>query len=90
MTRLAWNRKSGRRARGAPCVGAGLDHAVPSPPAGAYVTDGAALFRVEHPLVGDGELLIELQDCYTLELVLCPASSLDILGLRTVTPTPET
>jgi len=61
---------------------------IPSlPPAGAYVTDGAALFRVGHILAGGvgGESLIELEDCRTLELVLCPARR--IVALGTVTPT---
>lgn len=44
---------------------------------------------MEYPLAGAGGLLIELEDCLTLELILCPADTLEVLRLRTVTPTPD-
>lgn len=43
-----------------------------APSVGAYLTDGRALFRVADALSSRGELLLELEDCGTLELVLCP------------------
>jgi hypothetical protein len=53
-----------------------------------YLTDGTALFHVERTLVDDphGELLIELEDCMTLELIVCSARSVAELGMRPVQP----
>lgn len=53
-----------------------------------YLTDGTALFHVERTLVEDpaGELLIELEDCMTLELIVCSARSVAELGMRPVQP----
>jgi hypothetical protein len=61
----------------------------PLPPEGSYVTDGASLYRVAHAMRDprDGELIIELEDCRTLELILCSASVVADLRLCTVTPT---
>ncbi len=55
---------------------------------GTYVTDGATLFRVAHamPDRSRGELLVELEDCRTLELILCSSRALANLHLATVTP----
>jgi hypothetical protein len=58
-----------------------------------YLTDGETLFHIERTLVKDprGELLVELEDCGTLELIVCSARSVAELGLRPVkplTPTP--
>jgi hypothetical protein len=67
---------------------AASDETVWAPCAGAYLTNGEALFRVAHA-ISDGprrELLLELEDCATLEIVLCPACSLAESGLRSVTP----
>jgi hypothetical protein len=63
----------------------------PEPPAGTYLTDGRSLFRVQHKITdAEGlhlqEPLLELEDCRTLELILCSASALERLGLRPVTP----
>lgn len=72
-----------------PIPGRGSDApATLMPPAGAYLTDGATLFHVEHALCDDarGELLLELEDCGTLETFLFPAGALAARGLRTVTP----
>lgn len=59
-----------------------------APAPGAYMTDGASLFRVAHALCGSvgAELFLELEDCSTLELILCPACQVGALGLRSVTP----
>ncbi|MGH2911429.1 MAG: hypothetical protein ACRDJ3_03025 [Solirubrobacteraceae bacterium] len=53
-----------------------------------YLTDGTALFHVERTLVDDphGELLIELEDCVTLELIVCSVRSVAELGMRPVQP----
>jgi hypothetical protein len=53
-----------------------------------YLTDGQALFHVERTLLGDphGELLVELEDCATLELIVCSARSVIELGMRPVQP----
>jgi hypothetical protein len=58
-----------------------------------YLTDGTTLFHVERTLVEDprGELLIELEDCMTLELIVCSVHSVAELGMRPVQPlTPNT
>lgn len=53
-----------------------------------YLTDGRVLFHVERTLLDDphGELLVELEDCATLELIVCSARSVAELGMRPVTP----
>jgi hypothetical protein len=55
---------------------------------GGYLTDGETLFRIERTLVEDahGDLLVELEDCATLELIVCAARSVAELGLRPVRP----
>ncbi len=62
-----------------------------APAIGAYLTDGATLFQVQRLLSGRSrrEILMELQDCATLDLVLCPVRPLNELGLRLVTGTPS-
>jgi hypothetical protein len=57
-----------------------------APSLGTYLTDGFALFRVHDVLAGRGELFLELEDCYTLDLVLCPASKAGGPALRRVAP----
>jgi hypothetical protein len=53
-----------------------------------YLTDGISLFHVERTLVDNprGELLIELEDCLTMELIVCSARSVAELGMRPVQP----
>jgi hypothetical protein len=53
-----------------------------------YLTDGTALFHVERTLVDNprGELLIELEDCMTLDLIVCSVRSVAELGMRPVQP----
>ncbi|MGA7704831.1 MAG: hypothetical protein WB998_08045 [Solirubrobacteraceae bacterium] len=55
---------------------------------GGYLTDGETLFRIERTLVEDprGDLLVELEDCSTLELIVCSARLVGDLGLRPVQP----
>jgi hypothetical protein len=56
--------------------------------AGAYVTDGRSLFRIEltHTHAGSGETFVELENCTTLELSMCPADTLAARPLRRVIP----
>jgi hypothetical protein len=58
------------------------------PPEGSYMTNGGTLYRVERHLTDSAgvEALLELEDCATLELVLCPARPAAVLGLRLVFP----
>lgn len=53
-----------------------------------YLTDGETLFHIERTVLDDpkGQLLVELEDCATLELIVCPARSVAELGLRPVEP----
>jgi hypothetical protein len=55
---------------------------------GGYLTDGTTLFHVERTLMDNphGELLIEIEDCMTLELIVCSARSVAELGMRPVRP----
>ncbi len=55
---------------------------------GGYLTDGETLFRIERTLVEDwrGDLLVELEDCGTLDLIVCSARLVGELGLRPVQP----
>jgi hypothetical protein len=64
------------------------DASPPVPFEGGYLTDGETLFHIERTLVGNphGELLVELEDCSTLELIVCSARSITELGLRPVQP----
>jgi hypothetical protein len=54
--------------------------------AGAYVTDGASLFRVEHTHSdpASGKTFIELEDCATMVLSICTRETLTALPLRSV------
>ncbi len=54
--------------------------------AAAYVTDGVFLFRVAR-LIGTGaEAVVELEDCYALDVVTVPVRDLHARRLRAVTP----
>ncbi len=56
--------------------------------AGDYVTDGFSLFRVEHTLADErgGELYVELENCGTMELIVCSVQALAAGPLRCVEP----
>ena len=56
--------------------------------AGDYVTDGCSLFRVEDTLVDErsGELYVELENCGTMELIVCSARALADRELRGISP----
>ena len=56
--------------------------------AGVYLTDGVFLYRVVHLLeTGTGEV-VDLEDCYWLDVVRVPVNDLRARRLRVVTPTP--
>lgn len=59
-----------------------------APAPDSYFTDGTMLYRVVQILSDNlkGELFLELEDCGTLEVVLCPVRAMRRLGLRSVTP----
>lgn len=58
------------------------------PPVDTYLTDGVSLYRVSHalPCPRMGQQCVALEDCLTLDLVLCPAEGLVGRGLCVVTP----
>lgn len=66
----------------------GAGDSSPIPFEGGYLTDGETLFHIERTLVEDarGDLLVELEDCATLELIVCSARSVAERGLRPVQP----
>ncbi len=76
------------RATSDECSTAGIHDTVWAPSPGSYLTNGAALFRVAHAISDNakGDLFLELEDCGTLEVVLCPARAVAESGLRSVTP----
>ena len=55
---------------------------------GGYITDGAALFRIEHMHTDltSGKAFIELEDCATMVLSVWPEEALVALPLRAVLP----
>ncbi len=58
---------------------------LPVPADGTYMTDGASLFRVAGTLVDiNNDVLVELEDCCTLDLILVPAARATGPGLRPV------
>lgn len=73
-------------------VGGNISNSATAPFDGGYLTDGETLFHIERTLVNDprGELLVELEDCTTLELIVCSARSVAELGLRPVKPRLQT
>jgi hypothetical protein len=61
-----------------------------APQAGAYLTTGGALLRVEHVHTDSdtGTTFVELEDCSTMELSICTADTLAAQNLRSVVPMP--
>ena|SRR5271170_1496685 len=61
---------------------------VPLPSVGDYVTDGSSLFWVFRILRNEryGKILVELEDCRTLDLILCPADALRRARVAAVLP----
>jgi hypothetical protein len=64
------------------------DTSMPAPFDRGYLTDGETLFHIERTVLDGpkGELLVELEDCATLELIVCSTRSVADLGLRPVKP----
>jgi hypothetical protein len=54
------------------------------PRLGTYLTNETFLYRVSASIDG----VVELEDCYRLDVVSVPARDLRDLGLRVVTPGP--
>ena len=58
---------------------------------GLYLTDGRSLFHVEGAIrdPSGGALLLELENCGTLELIVCSHGAVDGLDLHPVSPATE-
>lgn len=54
--------------------------------AGVYLTDEVFLYRVVGPVAGELDELVELEDCYRLDIVRVPIGDLQARRLRVVTP----
>jgi hypothetical protein len=54
--------------------------------AGAYLTDGVFLYRVVGSLADAVDEVVELEDCYGLDVVPVPVSALRSRRFRVVTP----
>jgi hypothetical protein len=52
--------------------------------AGAYLTDGVFLYRLVGPLASEG--VVEVEDCYSLDVARVPVRNVQERGLRVVTP----
>jgi hypothetical protein len=51
---------------------------------GVYLTDEVFLYRVVRSVASGVEHVVELEDCYGLDVVRVPASALQARGLRVV------
>ena len=60
--------------------------ALPVDRIGAYLTDELFLYRVVAVVAGEPDDVVELEDCYLLDVVGVPAGDLRARGLRVVTP----
>lgn len=60
--------------------------ATPIDMAGAYLTDGVFLYRVVGSLANAVDEVVELEDCYGLDVVPVPLSALRSRRFRVVTP----
>jgi hypothetical protein len=57
---------------------------------GAYLTDGVFLYRLDALLVTAAGEMVDLEDCYRLDVVRIPLNVLRARRLRVVTPTLST
>ena len=57
-----------------------------SPAVGVYLTNGVFLYRVAGLLADADDGLVELEDCYLLDVVHVPITELSELCMRLVTP----
>ena len=53
---------------------------------GRYLTNGAFLYRVVRLVAGTSDTVVELEDCYGLDVVRVAVTELDARGLRVVIP----
>ena len=53
---------------------------------GAYLTDGTFLYRVVGSIAGGADQVVEIEDCYALDVVQVPIGELRTRRLRVVTP----
>jgi hypothetical protein len=53
---------------------------------GVYLTNGVFLYRVVRPGEGEPDAIVELEDCYGLDVVRVPVTQLSARRLRVVTP----
>ena len=53
-----------------------------------YLTDDTFLYRVVGAVAGDEDEIVELEDCYGLDVVEVPLAGLRARGLRVVIPAP--
>jgi len=51
-----------------------------------YLTNGVFLYRVVRPGEGELDAIVELEDCYGLDVVRVPVTRLSARRLRVVTP----
>ena len=56
---------------------------------GMYLTNGVFLYRVVGVVAGGAEEIVDLEDCYRMDVGRIPISDLRARGLRVVTPSPE-
>jgi len=56
---------------------------------GVYLTDGVFLYRVDDLLVTGAGEMVDLEDCYRLDVVRVPVNDLRARRLQVVTPTPS-
>jgi hypothetical protein len=54
--------------------------------AGVYATDGVFLYRVIGLVASEDDDLVEIEDCYGLDVVRVPVADLNARRLRRVTP----
>jgi hypothetical protein len=55
--------------------------------AGVYATDGVFLYRVIGLVPNEKDDLVEIEDCYGLDVVRVPVADVNARRLRRVTPT---
>jgi hypothetical protein len=58
----------------------------PNHPAGPYLTDEVFLYRVVGFVEGESGGMVELEDCYHLDVVRIPVAAVAARGLRAVMP----
>ena len=66
----------------------GTRHRRPVDRAGVYLTNEVFLYRVVGLVASQAGEMVEVEDCYGLDVVRVPVASLRARQLRVVTPTP--